>query len=101
MSTIAAEGLDLPEELQVLVADDPDILARRIAVLCRDDREHRRLAAAGQAYIAERYSAARIDALLREACGGPNAAPPTPPRGLRTATPGIQPAAEMAVGGGK
>ena len=99
MSTIAAEGLELPEELQVLVADDPDILARRIAVLCRDDREYHRLAAAGQAYIAERYGAARIDALLREACG-PNAAPPTPRRGSSTAT-GIRPAAEMAVGDGE
>jgi glycosyltransferase involved in cell wall biosynthesis len=99
MSTIAAEGLDLPDALQVLVADDPDVAARRIAVLCRDDHEYRRVAETGQAYIEERYSASRIDALLREACAGEGAAEVGPaPTASR-----LQPAAatELAAGDGE
>src|SRR6202030_1008017 len=36
MTTVAAEGLDLPRKLQVLVADEPAEIAARIAKLCRD-----------------------------------------------------------------
>ena len=82
MSTIAAEGLELPEALQVLVADEPEIVARRIAMLSRDDREYRRLAAAGQTYIADTYGAARIDALLHDACGTASRAASGPERGV-------------------
>jgi hypothetical protein len=111
MSTIAAEGLDLPEDLQVLIADDPDILARRVAVLCRDDREYRRIATAGQAYVAERYGAARIDALLRDACGTPGPmsgrpaadAPGVAPSRRRGLRPETRPATttEMTAGDGE
>jgi glycosyltransferase involved in cell wall biosynthesis len=114
MSSVAAEGLDLPEGLQVLVTDDPEITARRIAMLCREDREYRRLAAAGQTYIAERYGAARIDALLGEACGtgtsiggGPEAGVPAAPastrrRGSRAgARPQPAAATELAAGDGE
>ena len=37
MTPVAAEGLDLPEELAWLVADQPDLLADRIAKLCSDN----------------------------------------------------------------
>jgi len=69
MTTIAAEGIDLPAELKSLVADEPDALAERIATLCRDSAEYRRIVAAGKAHITANYSAERVDALIREACG--------------------------------
>jgi GT2 family glycosyltransferase/glycosyltransferase involved in cell wall biosynthesis len=68
MTTVAAEGLDLPKKLQVLVADEPGEIAARIAKLCRDDAEYRRIVEAGKAYVAATYSAERIDGLLRQAC---------------------------------
>jgi GT2 family glycosyltransferase/glycosyltransferase involved in cell wall biosynthesis len=68
MTTVAAEGLDLPKKLQVLVADEPAEISARIAKLCQDDAEYRRIAEAGKAYVAATYSAERIDGLLRQAC---------------------------------
>ena len=69
MTPVAAEGLDLPEELAWLVADQPDLLADRIAKLCRDNSRYERIAKACQAHIAANYAPERIDALIREACG--------------------------------
>lgn len=68
MTKVSAEGVELPKELQWLVADEPEALAERVATLCRDDARHRRLARAGKAHVAANYSAARIDALIGEAC---------------------------------
>ena len=68
MTTVAAEGIELPPELLSLVADDPRALAERIARLCGDDAEYQRVVAAGKAHIAANYSAERIDRLIREAC---------------------------------
>jgi glycosyltransferase involved in cell wall biosynthesis len=68
MTSIAAEGLDLPDDLQWLVADEAQELAERVAALCRDDARHRRIAQGCQAYVAANYSSERIDALMREAC---------------------------------
>jgi glycosyltransferase involved in cell wall biosynthesis len=68
MTTVAAEGLDLPKKLQVLVADGPGEIAARIAKLCQDDGEYRRIVEAGKAYVRATYSAERIDGLLRQAC---------------------------------
>jgi len=69
MTPVAAEGLDLPEELAWLVADEPNLLADRIAKLCRDNTHHQRVAKACQAHIAANYTPERIDALIRDACG--------------------------------
>jgi len=69
MTTVAAEGLDLPADLQSLVVDEPDALSDRIATLCQDCAEYRRIVEAGKAYIAANYSAERIDALIQKACG--------------------------------
>jgi glycosyltransferase involved in cell wall biosynthesis len=69
MTTIAAEGIGLPTELKWLVADDPTEIAKRVAILCGDDAQHRRAAEACQAHVMAHYSAARIDQLIREACG--------------------------------
>ena len=69
MTTVASEGLDLPAELEWLVADDPDMLSDRIATLCRDRAEYRRIVEIGKAHITANYSAERIDSLIRRACG--------------------------------
>jgi GT2 family glycosyltransferase/glycosyltransferase involved in cell wall biosynthesis len=68
MTTVAAEGLDLPAGLRSLVADGPKALSKRIAKLCRDDAEYRRMVEGCKAHVAANYSSARIDSLLREAC---------------------------------
>ena len=68
MTGVAAEGLNLPSELQGLVADDPAALTERIAALCRDNDRYRRVAKACQIYIEANYSPERIDSLIRQAC---------------------------------
>jgi GT2 family glycosyltransferase/glycosyltransferase involved in cell wall biosynthesis len=69
MTGISAEGLELPADLEWLVADKPEVLADRIAALCRDDDRHRRIAKACRAHVAANYGPERIDTLIREACG--------------------------------
>src|SRR5205823_7396132 len=61
MTTVAAEGVDLPPELQSLIADDPAALSQRIARLCRDEGEYRRVVESCKAHVAARYSQERID----------------------------------------
>jgi len=68
MTTVAAEGLDLPKPLQSLVVDEPQEIAARVAKLCRDNAEYQRIVEAGKAYVSANYSAQRIDALLKQAC---------------------------------
>jgi O-antigen biosynthesis protein len=68
MTTIAAEGLDLPKPMQPLVVDEPEEIAARVAKLYRDKAEYRRIVEACKAYMSANYSAQRIDALLKEAC---------------------------------
>jgi len=68
MTTIAAEGLDLPKPMQPLVVDEPEEIAARVAKLCRDKAEYRRIVEACKAYMSANFSAQRIDALLKEAC---------------------------------
>jgi len=68
MTTIAAEGLDLPKAMLPLVVDEPEEIAARVAKLCRDKAEYRRIVDACKAYMSANYSAQRIDALLKEAC---------------------------------
>jgi O-antigen biosynthesis protein len=70
MTRVVAEGLDLPAELDWLVADQPDMLADRIVTLCRDNARYQRVAKACKAYVAANYAPERIDALIAEACGG-------------------------------
>jgi glycosyltransferase involved in cell wall biosynthesis len=68
MTTVAAEGIDLPSELQLLVADGADALAERIATLCRDAAAYQRVVEAGKAHVTANYSPERIDSLIRQAC---------------------------------
>jgi O-antigen biosynthesis protein len=67
MTSVAAEGIDLPSELEMLVADDPELLSQRIAMLCHDEPQYRRVAEAGKAHVLANYSAERVDALIRQA----------------------------------
>jgi hypothetical protein len=71
MTSIAAEGLNLPSELQSLVADEPHEIAERVAALCRDEPQYRRTVEAIRAYVEANYSSQRIDLLIAEACGLP------------------------------
>ena len=55
MSTIAAEGLDLPEALRWLVVDSAGDMADRIIALHRDDARAEAASAAGSDYVRERF----------------------------------------------
>ena len=66
-TSIAAEGLDLPQPLQWLIANDADGLARRIAQLHQDGHALRSAATAGLAFIADAFSDAMLDAALSTA----------------------------------
>jgi GT2 family glycosyltransferase len=69
MSEVAAEGLDLPDELAWLVARQPDEYADRIARLHADAGHNARLAEAGLAYIARRCGEPVVRAALRAVLG--------------------------------
>jgi glycosyltransferase involved in cell wall biosynthesis len=66
-SPMAAEGMDLPAALAPLVHAGSKKMAAAILRLHQDDRACAELAASGQAWIAETFSTARIDALLAPA----------------------------------
>ena len=68
MTSVAAEGIDLPSELKLLVADDAEGLAERVATLCHDKAKYHQVVNAGKAHVEANYSAGRIDALIRQAC---------------------------------
>lgn len=68
MTSVAAEGIELPADLRMLVADEPEVLAERIELLCRDDVAYQRVAAGCRALVAANYSPRRIDALIAAAC---------------------------------
>ena len=56
MSQVAAEGLELPEELAWLIAGSPEAFADKVRQLHSDADLNERLAGAGLQYIAERNS---------------------------------------------
>ena len=70
-SPIAAEGFDFPPALAACVAEGPVALARAVVVLHGDQAELARLGAAGLDFVADRFSAARLDAALHPALGLP------------------------------
>ncbi|MGE0682733.1 MAG: glycosyltransferase [Candidatus Binatia bacterium] len=71
MSEIAAEGLDLPNELTWLVARSPAEFAEKLAQLHRDASLNANLTAAGLHYIGKRHSQAAVVTALREATDVP------------------------------
>jgi GT2 family glycosyltransferase len=69
MSDVAAEGLELPDDLAWLVAHAPAEYAEKIARLHEDAACNARLSESGLAYITQRYSEPAIKAALRPVLG--------------------------------
>jgi O-antigen biosynthesis protein len=67
MSEVAAEGLELPEDLAWLVARSPAEFAEKLAKVHEDAVFNRKLSEAGLAYIAQRNSADAIKRALQAA----------------------------------
>ena len=70
MSEVAAEGLDLPEDLAWLVARSPAEFAEKLARVHEDATFNRRLAEAGLAYITRGHGQAFVREALRAAVAG-------------------------------
>ncbi len=70
MSDVAAEGLELPDDLAWLVALSLAEFAEKIARVHEDEAFNQALAAAGLAYIAERHGADVVTEALRLAAAG-------------------------------
>jgi O-antigen biosynthesis protein len=77
MTEIAAEGIELPDDLGWLVAGSSEEVAEKILTLHRDDRLAMRLSDAGRAFIADRYSFERIKDGLRQIIIGVDRPQPT------------------------
>ena len=69
MSEVAAEGLELPEDLAWLVARTPAEFAEKLARLHEDEALNRRLSEAGLAYIERRHNAGAVKEALAAAVG--------------------------------
>ena len=69
MSEVAAEGLELPEDLAWLVARSPAEFAEKLARVHEDEAFNQRLSESGLAYIARRHSESAVNAALRVAVG--------------------------------
>ena len=70
MTPMAAEGMDLPEDLRMLVAESEADMSRTIIELCLDAGDRwQRLAEASRQFVRERFSRDEIDRLLRGAVG--------------------------------
>lgn len=67
MTSVAAEGMDLPDALKVCVADDPGEIAVALNRLTTDEGAWAEASAAGLAFVRERYGRERIEGLLDRA----------------------------------
>jgi GT2 family glycosyltransferase/glycosyltransferase involved in cell wall biosynthesis len=70
MSEVAAEGLELPDDLVWLVARSPAEFAEKVARVHGDEGFNRALAESGLAYVERRHSAAAVTEALRAAVVG-------------------------------
>jgi O-antigen biosynthesis protein len=70
MSEVAAEGLELPEDLAWLVARSPGEFAEKVARVHADEGFNRMLAESGLAYVARRHGAGVVTEALRTAVVG-------------------------------
>jgi hypothetical protein len=68
-TTIAAEGMEWPDLLRELIADDVAGIARIVVRLHEDATFNQACSEAGLAYITAHCSEQRVDALLRDAVG--------------------------------
>ena len=69
MSEVAAEGLELPEQLAWLVARTPAEFAERVGRVHKDAAFNRKLSEAGLAYIESRFGAAVVKQAVGAAVG--------------------------------
>lgn len=69
MSEVAAEGLELPEQLAWLVARTPAEFAERVGRVHKDAAFNRKLSEAGLAYIESRFGAAVVKQAVAAAVG--------------------------------
>jgi glycosyltransferase involved in cell wall biosynthesis len=70
MSEMAAEGLELPEDLAWLVARTPAEFTEKLARVHEDEAFNRSLSEAGLTYIEQRHSAGVVKEALRAAVMG-------------------------------
>jgi GT2 family glycosyltransferase/glycosyltransferase involved in cell wall biosynthesis len=70
LSEVAAEGLDLPDELGWLIARSPAEFADKIARLHDDQALNERLSRAGLTLITEHFSAAVVAGIMRDMLAG-------------------------------
>ncbi len=70
MSEVAAEGLELPEDLAWLIARSPEEFAEKIALVHSDEAINRALADSGLRYIERRHGAGVVTEALRVAVAG-------------------------------
>ncbi len=70
MSEVAAEGLELPDDLAWLVAKSPAEFAEKLARVHKDEGFNRALAEAGLGYIERRHGAETVAEALKAAVGG-------------------------------
>ena len=70
MSEVAAEGMELPENLAWLVARSPEEFADKVARVHEDEAFNRQLSEAGLAFIEQRNSARVVKEALRAAVAG-------------------------------
>jgi glycosyltransferase involved in cell wall biosynthesis len=68
-TSLAAEGMGLPQELDVCRADDPPTIAKAVCTLHADDRLNDRCSLAGLAYVTEQLSEQKLDLSMRQAIG--------------------------------
>jgi len=73
-SSVGAEGLGVVDGEHLLVADEPDAFASRVAALYRDEALWTRLSDAGRRHVEATFGPAavksRLDAAVRDAVGG-------------------------------
>lgn len=67
---VGAEGLELEDGRDFLLADDPADFARHSLALLRDAARRRSIALSGQRVVRERYSQAALEARLAETLAG-------------------------------
>ena len=67
MTSVAAEGMDLPETLKTYVVDEPGAIALALHKLTNDEQAWADASAAGLEFIRTRYSRERIEGLLKAA----------------------------------
>lgn len=84
MTPVAAEGLDLPQELAWLVADSPAEFAAKTHRLHEDEALNSRLAALGCAYVATSCNADIVASRLRQAIDAADGRDPVQVRGVTT-----------------